>query len=67
MRMPGYYPSNQEIELTIDRKGLIKNIILTTTFFVAPTDNGLDTLGAIGIMPEYIYTDINITIYFIND
>ncbi len=51
---------NQEIELTIDRKGLIKNIILTTTFFVAPTDNGLDTLGAIGIMPEYIYTDITL-------
>ena len=49
---------NEELKLTIDRKGLIKDIFLTTTFFISPTDTGMDTLGAIGIMPKVVYTEM---------
>ncbi len=49
---------NEELKLTIEREGLIKNILLTTTFFISPTDTGMDTLGAIGIMPKVVYTEM---------
>ncbi|MBT3502541.1 MAG: RIP metalloprotease RseP [Candidatus Marinimicrobia bacterium] len=51
---------NKEITLIVLRKNVEINLSLTTSFFTSPSEAGIDTLGAIGIIPEILYTDISI-------
>jgi len=51
---------NTEISLTILREKVEIDMIMTTTTMIIPSETGMDTLGAIGIIPEFIYKKITI-------
>ena len=51
---------NTEISLTILREKVEIDIIMTTTTMIIPSETGMDTLGAIGIIPEFVYKKITI-------
>jgi len=49
---------NNKISLSILRGNDQIDMTVNTSFMAIPTENGIDTVGAIGIIPELIYTDI---------
>ena len=51
---------NQSINVTFLRNGKESSIDIYTTFRVFPVDGKLDTLGMIGIAPEFIYEPIGL-------
>jgi len=51
---------NTDISLTILREDVQITMDITTSFMPVPTDTGMDTLGAIGIIPEVFYRDMTI-------
>lgn len=51
---------NSDITLTIERDNVEIDMNITTSFMPVPTESGIDTLGAIGIVPELIYSDITV-------
>jgi regulator of sigma E protease len=51
---------NTNISLTILRDAVQIDLAITTTFMPVPTNTGMDTLGAIGIIPEIEYRDITV-------
>ena len=51
---------NTEISLTILREKVEIDIIMTTTTMIIPSETGMDTLGAIGIIPDFFYKKITI-------
>ena len=51
---------NQSINVTFLRNGKESSIDIYTTFRVFPVDGKLDTLGMIGIAPEFIYEPIGV-------
>ena len=51
---------NSDITLTIERDNVEIDMSITTSFMPVPTESGIDTLGAIGIVPELIYSDITV-------
>jgi regulator of sigma E protease len=51
---------NTEISLTVLREKVEVDVNLTTTTMIIPSKTGIDTLGAIGIIPEFFYKKITI-------
>ena len=51
---------NTEISLTILREKVEIDMIMTTTTMIIPSETGMDTLGAIGIIPDFFYKKITI-------
>ena len=51
---------NTNISLTILRDAVQIDLAITTTFMPVPTNAGMDTLGAIGIIPEIEHRDITV-------
>tara|TARA_B100000131_G_C18124019_1_gene614009 strand:- start:3197 stop:4366 length:1170 start_codon:yes stop_codon:yes gene_type:complete len=49
-----------KLDFTIDRKGTLETLSITTTSNIRPGTNGMDTLGVIGIYPEVVYKDLTI-------
>jgi len=49
---------NTDISLTILRDAIEIDMQITTSFMPVPTNAGMDTLGAIGIIPEILYRDM---------
>ena len=50
---------NTQINIKVLRDGDIMDFSLKTSFHVIPGDDALDTLGMIGIRPEYYYLPVN--------
>ena len=51
---------NTDIFLTILRDDVQIKMDITTSFMPVPTDAGMDTLGAIGIIPQVFYRDMTL-------
>ena len=49
------------LTVTIEREGQLKNFSLKTSFTLIPVDGVIDTIGIIGISPEFYYKEINFT------
>jgi len=49
------------LTVTIEREGQLKNFILKTSFTLIPVDGVIDTIGIIGISPEFYYKELNFT------
>ena len=49
-----------DIILTIIRENVEIEMNITTSFMTVPTESGIDTVGAIGIAPELIYSEISL-------
>jgi len=52
---------NTEISLSILREDVQIDLNITTSFMAIPTETGMDTVGAIGVVPEFIYSDISVS------
>jgi len=50
---------DSQIEMQILRDGEMLEFSLGTTRYLIPGDNGIDTIGVIGIRPEYYYSSVN--------
>ena len=50
---------DSQIEMQILRDGEMLEFSLGTTHYLIPGDNGIDTIGVIGIRPEYYYSSVN--------
>ena len=50
---------DSQIEMQILREGEMLEFSLGTTHYLIPGDNGIDTIGVIGIRPEYYYSSVN--------
>ena len=50
---------DSQIEMQILRDGEILDFSLKTSHYFVPGDNGMDTLGIIGIRPEYYYSSVS--------
>lgn len=50
---------NTDISLSVLRDEVQIDINLTTSFMAVPTESGMDTVGAIGVVPELVYSDIS--------
>ena len=50
---------DSQIEMKILRNGEILDFSLETSHYFIPRDNGMDTLGIIGIRPEYYYSSVS--------
>ena len=50
---------DSQIEMQILRDGEMLEFSLGTTHYLIPGDNGIDTIGVIGIRPEYYYLSVN--------
>ena len=50
---------DSQIEMQILRDGEMLDFSLRTTHYLIPGDNGIDTIGVIGIRPEYYYSSVN--------
>ena len=50
---------DSQIEMKILRDGEMLDFLLKTSHYFVPGDNGMDTLGIIGIRPEYYYSSVN--------
>ena len=50
---------DSQIEMQILRDGEMLDFSLGTTHYLIPGDNGIDTIGVIGIRPEYYYSSVN--------
>jgi regulator of sigma E protease len=51
----------ENLEITIDRGGQSKNFRLKTSFTLIPQNGVIDTIGIIGISPEFYYKNIDLT------
>lgn len=51
----------ENLEITIDRSGQSKNFSLKTSFTLIPQNGVIDTIGIIGISPEFYYKNIDLT------
>ena len=51
----------ENLEITIDRGGQSKNFSLKTSFTLIPQNGVIDTIGIIGISPEFYYKNIDLT------
>ncbi len=51
----------ENLEITIDRDGQSKNFSLKTSFTLIPQKGVIDTIGIIGISPEFYYKNIDLT------
>ena len=49
---------NTKIGLVIERTGSKINLDITTTANIIPAKHGMDTVGVLGIYPEFLYMDI---------
>ena len=49
------------LTITVDREGQLKNFSLKTSFTLIPVDGVIDTIGIIGISPEFYYKDVKLT------
>lgn len=49
------------LTVTIEREGQLKNFSLKTSFTLIPVDGVIDTIGIIGISPEFYYKELNFT------
>ena len=50
----------EELEITTDRDGQLKNFSLKTSFTLIPKNGVIDTIGIIGISPELSYKNIDL-------
>ena len=50
---------DSQIEMQILRDGEMLDFSLKTSHYFVPGDNGMDTLGIIGIRPEYYYSSVS--------
>ncbi len=50
---------DSQIEMQILRDGEMLDFSLKTSHYLIPGDNGIDTIGVIGIRPEYYYSSVN--------
>ena len=50
---------DSQIEMQILRDGEMLDFSLGTTHYLIPGENGMDTIGVIGIRPEYYYSSVN--------
>ena len=50
---------DSQIEMKILRDGEMLDFLLKTSHYFVPGDNGMDTLGIIGIRPEYYYSSVS--------
>ena len=48
------------IDISIRREGDILDFSFNTSYLVIPVDDGIDTIGIIGIRPEYFYSPVNL-------
>ena len=52
---------NTDISLTVLRENIQIEMEITTSFMPVPRKTGIDTLGAIGIIPEVLYRDMTLS------
>ena len=52
---------NTKIGLVIERTGSKINLDITTTANIIPAKHGMDTVGVLGIYPEFLYMDITVS------
>ena len=50
---------DSQIEMKILREGEMLDFLLKTSHYFVPGDNGMDTIGIIGIRPEYYYSSVS--------
>ena len=50
---------DSQIEMQILRDGEMLEFSLETTHYLIPGEDGIDTIGVIGIRPEYYYSSVN--------
>lgn len=48
----------EKLDITINRDGETKNFTLNTSFTLIPRNGAMDTIGVIGITPEFFYKEI---------
>ena len=53
--------TNTKIGLVIERTGSKINLDITTAANIIPEKHGMDTVGVLGIYPEFLYLDITIS------
>ena len=51
---------NTEMTISIKRNGEVQKKVITSTTSVVAANGGLDTIGAIGVYPEMIYSEMSL-------